>query len=130
MKDKDDEVRWAAASALEYIAVEAKVEEVPALIDALKDNNVIVRAHSAWALGHLGEKGKEALPALVAALKDDHVYVKARAALALGAIGGKAQPVVSALADAMKSENDEVRYAAAKALERIDPKTAKKAGGP
>ncbi|HEX8994719.1 MAG TPA: tRNA epoxyqueuosine(34) reductase QueG [Ktedonobacterales bacterium] len=58
---------------------------VPALIDALKDVEPLVRGHAAWALGRLG--GEEARAALEAALaSDSEPSVRAEARQALDAL--------------------------------------------
>jgi len=57
---------------------------VPALIQALQDQNEDVRMDVAFALGMVGES---AVPALIQALQDEHVIVRANAAKALGEIG-------------------------------------------
>ncbi|MEM3071821.1 MAG: HEAT repeat domain-containing protein, partial [Candidatus Anstonellales archaeon] len=65
---------------------------VPALIDALKDENWDVRYRAAKALGEIAEKGGDcsaAVPALIDALKDNDWSVRYRAAKALGKIAEK-----------------------------------------
>jgi HEAT repeat protein len=59
---------------------------VPALIEALQDENVYVRRDAARALGSFGEQAKPAIPALQAALKDRESSVRSAAAASLARI--------------------------------------------
>ena len=63
---------------------EGAVDAVPALMQALKDQNPDVRNNAAWALAKIGE---DAVPALIQALQDQDSQVHANAVLALGEIG-------------------------------------------
>lgn len=56
---------------------------VPALIEALQDENVYVRRDAARALGAFGEQAKSAIPALQAAQRDQEASVRSAAATAL-----------------------------------------------
>ncbi len=76
---------------------ERDYESVPALIEALKSENVDVRYYAAFALGNIGEKAASAVPALIAALKDENADVRSSAAYALVNIGEKAPSAVPAL---------------------------------
>ena len=51
-------------------------DAVPALIEALKDNDAGVRRQSAWALGRIGAEAKDAVPALMEALEDNDADVR------------------------------------------------------
>lgn len=115
-------------------------------IEALSDEDPIVRSEAADALGLLGESATDAIPMLSDALRDDYEPVCLNAAYALGAIGepavsaliekledenGSARrmaayglaavgaPAVSALCDALENDNDEVRHQATYALAQI-----------
>jgi HEAT repeat protein len=68
--------------------VEAK-EAVPALIQALGDEEVGVRFGAAWALEVIGPEAVEAVPALIQALEDQDRGVRWAAARALKAITGQ-----------------------------------------
>ncbi len=56
---------------------------VPALIEALQDENVYVRRDAARALGSFGEQAKPAVPALQTAQRDREASVRSAAAVAL-----------------------------------------------
>lgn len=61
----------------------AAAEAVPALIDALKDPDEIVRQKAAQALENIGPAAAEALPALTDALEDPDEIVRRCAAVLL-----------------------------------------------
>jgi len=63
-------IRWCAARALVKIGIPA----VPALIEALKDQNENVRFLAAWALGAI--RNVSAVPALVEAMNEENLEVK------------------------------------------------------
>jgi HEAT repeat protein len=56
---------------------------VPALVEALRDENGYVRHDAATTLGKFGEDAREAIPTLLAALKDADPSVRRAAAAAL-----------------------------------------------
>jgi HEAT repeat protein len=87
---------------------------VPALLHALKDEDVSVRWKAADALVSIG---KTAVPALIEALKDKDSEVRREAAAALGKI--KDPQAAPALCEALKDENVSVRWKAADALVSI-----------
>ena len=149
LKDKDSDVRYAAAKALgeikdpravepliavpkdyysgvRYAVTEALVKiGAPAmepLIAALKDKDSKdsdVRQAAAEALGEI--KDPRAVEPLIAALKDEDSDVRAAAAYALGEI--KDPRAVEPLIAALKDGDSDVRKAAAKALGEIkDPR--------
>jgi HEAT repeat protein len=60
---------------------------VPALIEALSDEDSGVRASAASALGKIGEPAKEAITALIQALSDKDESVRRAAAEVLKKIG-------------------------------------------
>jgi HEAT repeat protein len=140
LKDKDDEVRWAAAKALLQIG---DTRAVGPLIAALQDSDCSVREAAVDALGQIG--GARAIEHLVAALKDEDGDVRQAAAHALAQIGAPAVeplialykktdfrvPAVKALGQiggtraveflvaALKDKDIDVRRAATEALGRI-----------
>jgi HEAT repeat protein len=63
---------------------------VPALADALSDENDYVRRDAARALGKFGVEAREALPALQAVVKDKEAHVRVAAADALKKIDPQA----------------------------------------
>lgn len=113
LKAKDTDVRRQAAKELADMgktrnldADEARALKaaVPALLVAMKDNDVFVRRFATQALGQFGTDDSHTLPALIAALKDDKQVVEA-AATALGKMGA---PAVKPLADMVKDKNKDV----------------------
>ena len=90
---------------------------VPALIEALKDEDSNVRGSAADALGKIGPA---AVPALIEALRDDDSDVRYTAA-ALARIGPAAEAAVPALIEALKHDDSIVRFNAAYALGKIGP---------
>jgi HEAT repeat protein len=96
----------------------AAADAVPALAEALKDQNAEVRQSAADALGRIGPAAADAVPVLVEALKDQNAHVRRSAAKALRGIGPAAVP---ALAEALKDQDAEVRQSAADALGGIGP---------
>jgi hypothetical protein len=106
-------VRQAAAQALEQIG---DPQATPALIQALRDEEMWVRRAAAQALEQIGPP---AVPALIQALQDKEWWVRWTAAEALGQIGDpQATP---ALIQALRDEDVHVRQAAAEALLELLP---------
>lgn len=109
-KDNDNDLRWAATSALGKMGVAA----VPGLIQALQDEDWKVRRSAADALWGLREPS--AVPGLVEALFDKNDVVRQAANGAIEAMGEMA---VSGLAEAIKVGNSVVRQKAAEILREI-----------
>ena len=93
-------------------------DAVPALIDALKDEDAQVRWRAAEALGAIRQAS---VPALMTALKDEQAEVRWRAADALGMMGSAAKDAVPSLVEALHDESWLVRERAAHALGEIGP---------
>src|SRR5262249_25162090 len=123
LKDKNAEVREAAAMALGQIGPSGWDETFPALVDLLnQDRDARVRRSAAFALGSLGHAGMPAeeetctaiRTALEKALGDTEVPVRQNAARALGSIGAKhARSAVPALAKLLEDSDPLVRRATA-----------------
>ena len=62
---------------------------VLALIEALKDNDKVIRRRACITLGDMGFNAKAAVPALIEALKDQDEKLRKLAASALESIGPK-----------------------------------------
>ena len=90
---------------------------IPALIDALKDDNVRIRLMAINNLSGFGPKAEKAVPALINALYDKNSDVRARAAGSLGCIGPKAQEAIPALINAL--HDHKIRKIAVDALNNI-----------
>jgi HEAT repeat protein len=79
-------VRQEAASALGQIGGQARMA-IPALANALADQDAGVRTEAAKALGHIGAQAREAVPSLQRALADPDETVRSEATAALKRIG-------------------------------------------
>jgi len=75
---------------------------VPALTDALGEEEAVIRVKAARTLGTLGEVAVAAAPALTTALEDDDLDVRLAAAKALWNITKIVDPVVPCLIDLLK----------------------------
>jgi len=107
--------KWGAAVALGEIK-DAKA--VPALLEALKDEDKDVNELAAWALENIG---KPAVPALIKALKDENPKVRFRAAWVLGSMREiMALPDLIILAE--NDPNETVRKTAQRAANLIEGK--------
>ena len=117
LKDKDSDIRRAAAKELSEVGPEAKAA-VPDLIRALRDKDLFVRRYCAEALGNVGPEAKTAIPALSAALNDEKKEVAEAAIDALGKFGSES---LAALTSALKDVNKDpaIRRKAAIALGKI-----------
>jgi HEAT repeat protein len=93
---------------------------LPALMKALGDNDVDVRAWSAQAIGDIGPDAAEAVPALIALLRNQDVGSRNSAAIALRAIGPEAKSALPALREALSDPNKDVRRFATAAIEKIE----------
>ncbi|WP_324632903.1 HEAT repeat domain-containing protein [Phormidium sp. CCY1219] len=89
---------------------------VPALLDALRDEDKEVRSAATFALGAMGADATEAIPALINSLTDADDRLRLDAAVALRKIGA---PAVSQLNAALKHSELNVRRGAAFALAGI-----------
>lgn len=116
LHSSDIEVRRQAASGFAYSRVPNAEAAVPALIEALADQDERVRYGAATSLGAIGLKADQAIPALSHAVSDASIVVATHAVEALGHLGKESVPrLVLALAD----ERQHVRRCAAEALARI-----------
>ncbi len=87
---------------------------VEPLINALKNENYIIRQQAAMLLGKIGDT--RAVEPLISAFKDVNVYVASYASNALVKIG---EPAVEPLIAALQDEDWQVRVLAARALGKI-----------
>jgi hypothetical protein len=91
------------------------------LIEALDDDDWLVRIQAAVVLGAMGPEAKAAVPALTDVLQDEDKYFRRHGAAALGKIGREARAAVPALIETLKDPDEDVRRAAAAALGQIGP---------
>jgi HEAT repeat protein len=89
---------------------------VPAILDALGDDNTWARIHAAGAAGRMHPAPVEAVGALTENLKHADDTVRTTSARALGEIGPQAASAAAALAIALGDEKAHVREAAATSL--------------
>ncbi|MBI1914238.1 MAG: HEAT repeat domain-containing protein [Planctomycetes bacterium] len=97
---------------------------IPALVDALRDEDVQVRRMITAALGEIGPPSRTAVPVLVNSLRDRNEVVRTRAAIALSEMGPAARVAVPGLTAALKDHCLGVRRWATFALGEIGPKAA------
>jgi HEAT repeat protein len=93
-------------------------EQVPKLVQLLKDSDWNIRSAAAYALGQM--QAKEHAPKLVQLLKDSEQNVRYSAAQALGQMQAKEQ--APKLVQLLKDSDSSVRYAAAEALGQMQAK--------
>jgi HEAT repeat protein len=95
-------------------------DAVPALLDLLKDKDMMIQTLAAEALGQIGDK--QAVPQLIGLLKHRNVDVRVAAADALGKIGDPSAnaPMISILS----SDDLQLKRAAARSLGSVGDKDA------
>lgn len=119
LKNKNyDNIRREAAHALSYFFPENETA-VPALTEALKDENVNVRRNAAHTLVHIFHSEETVIPVLVEALKDEDADVCITAMEDLGWIGSSAKAAIPILLELLRNKNTTIRRHAAYALVRI-----------
>ena len=120
LRHQHDSFRRFAADAL--IDLTPDTESIqPALRRALSDEDSMVAADAARALGALSTRASPSVPALVKALSHDEPHVRIYAAEALANIGPKAAGATKDLARALSDPIPGVRWAAGEALSSIGP---------
>ena len=95
---------------------------LPALIDALTDDDRDVRAWAAGAIGWMGPAAEPAIPVLVKLLRDPYEGARNNACIALGRIGPAAREALPVLREALNDPSRDVRRFAAIAIQRIEGK--------
>lgn len=95
---------------------------VPALIEALKDDDIHVRRTVVAALNEIGPAARTSVPALAASLRDRSAIVRRRAATALGELGPAARGALPGLTEALRDAALMVRRSAAFALGQMEAK--------
>jgi HEAT repeat protein len=116
-KEKDAEVRTKIVVALGSIGHSAG--SMKALMAALQDPAVDVRAEAAESIGSFGMKAKDAVLPLANGLKDPHPRVRHESAEALGKIGPDARAAIPFLRKALLDADERVAGEARAALDRI-----------
>jgi HEAT repeats len=121
LKDRDPKVRLNAARLLSYAP---NKDAVPALCNALGDEDVAVAEQAAKGLRYIGPSGAAAVPSLVKHLKKPPSAAFREAAItALGGIGAAAREAVPQLVEQLRDDKAplKARQAAATALGQIGP---------
>jgi HEAT repeat protein len=113
--ESEDEAKRQAA--FEKLA-DSGSEAVPALMQALDDDDEFVRMTAALSLGLIGQRSEETIPALVHALGDEEREVREAAAMGLSLFG---QETVPPLVQALEDADWRVRESAAETLGWIGP---------
>lgn len=108
--------RWMAVVALGELGATAR-DAIPALVDAIDDEDSAVRWDAVKALGKMGPAAASAVPALIAVLGDPNdVIARQYAVAALGSIGARAGAAVPALIGAFKDRQSHLDDKAGEAL--------------
>lgn len=113
----DDDLRWWAVRALSHAAQKDQRQRavvLPALMQALSDEDDSVRCLAALALGQL--RAASAIAALIGLLTDPSGWVRGAAADGLAMMG---EAAVAALGSALQDDREGVRVRAAYALHKI-----------
>jgi HEAT repeat protein len=92
---------------------------MPALIQALRDEDANVRGYAIATLGQIGPGAKEAVPALLATLNDKDASVRAWAVGSLAVIGADSDVLVPVLMGSLNDGNKNLRASAARALGKV-----------
>jgi HEAT repeat protein len=123
LKDADPEVREEAAKTLRVIAVwhRRAPDDVPLLVDALRDDSAFVRMQCSEGLGELGKAARPAIPALIEAIRDDDSGVRGRAFSALGKILQDDSRLIPLTVDALRDRTPWIRESAARRLGYFGP---------
>jgi HEAT repeat protein len=130
LKHDSPTVRQAAALGLATIRRKSTAanQAIPALIEALADQDQEVRLYAALALKEMGADASNAVPALAKVVADTGIgpstnslfYLRAAAAVALGKIGPAASRALPVLKTALLESNSYLRGQTAVAIWRID----------
>jgi HEAT repeat protein len=122
LDDGDEGVRGEAVRAL-LRAGPQPATEIPALVDALRNEIDVVRFHAAMALGDIGPAARSAGPALIHVCTwDVEPAVRVGAAAALWKIDGdRGALVLHVLTDALTNANEMICWIAAESLAQMGP---------
>jgi HEAT repeat protein len=127
LSDKRYVMRWGILKRLGHLG-QASEEVITALVQALRDNEVlIIRQVATESLGCLGQASESVIAALVQASQDKDTLMRQAATESLGRLGQASEVVINALIQALQDKEDYVRYTAAENLGRmgqINPKIA------
>lgn len=94
---------------------------VPGLRGALKSHDTVLRFEAARILGNIGPAAKDALPDLANALTDTNPVVRALAVRAVGRMGTSAKSATPTILNLLKDSDQRTREAAIRALIHLGP---------
>ncbi|MCI0456537.1 MAG: HEAT repeat domain-containing protein, partial [Gemmataceae bacterium] len=116
LTDGDETVRTSALHALTLLGP-TSTSQVPALVEALRDDWPAARAAAAQDLAQLGTAARESLPALTTAcLRDPDLAVRVQAGAALWRVGRRLLPALPALIEGLRSGDPILCWTAADCL--------------
>jgi HEAT repeat protein len=121
LKDGDNSVQVAAASALTLLDPKKAQTTVSILREGLKHENVVLRREGAQGLLRLGSAAKEAVPDLLKCVQDEDYLVTVSAAEALGLLAPEKakETAVPVLAKWLDRSDPSIRIAVAGGLGRM-----------
>src|SRR5262249_39756885 len=120
-KHPDPKVRYQSAELLRGLGPVAKFA-IPALREALKDNDTRVRVKAAEALWTVEKPAPNVvLPVLVAALQEKDADLRVSALMVLGRLGRSARTAVPVITDMLKDKDLGVRLEAILTLGEVGP---------
>ncbi len=111
---------WGVKATVAEVLAQMGEVAVPALIEALRDPDTMVRVQAARSLARMGPTGSDAVPALIEALHDPDDLVREHAARALGQMGPAASEAIPHLIELLKQPSPD---AAGPPPEPQDPTT-------
>ncbi len=120
LKDKNGNIRLAAAEVLEYLGPVAK-SALPIVIGLLNDPEEGIKSQAIAVLIAFGPEAKPAIPALIQKLKDEDITIQQEALEALGGLGKFASSAVPELIPLLKSKNSRTQESALKSIASIGP---------
>ena len=122
--DENNDVRTAARWALGQTGPKG----IPALREALKNDNSRILSGAAFALGSMGPAAEAAVPDLLRVMKNDDRTVRIDAILAIGKTQVTSDAVVRALIQVLDTDKDEVvRLDAVRVLSKMETSEAEEA---
>jgi HEAT repeat protein len=123
LNDMDPTIRALAGKANAELASQAP-SQVPALLEALRNDDQAVRFGAANSLSDLGAAARSALGPLTQALQDRDLGVRVQAARALWRIDQQAAPAIPVLVEALRSDDEILRWIAADCLGELGPRAS------